>query len=515
LWATITEEMQSVDDDYVLERVLACAYGTHLRGDDGPALAALAKIVAPMLTNDVRANALIRDHARCICDLALRRGLDVNFTSEQLQPPFGSEWPLRIPTEEDLSLFKTSEARREHPNLYESTIDDFRGDFAIYTVPHVIRPYKDSVDGAAASRWIFQQVLDFGYTPERFRGYDAYMIGKFGGGRGRPKWAERIGKKYQWIALARLLGRLADHVRPNEEDWEDSIPKTLTAQSLRDLDVSADGLPAADEIEYKKDDSDLTTNKPSLDEQWVVDAGEVSTIEDSLWDYRKGDGEIWFPLEAHVSYVDGHVRPGDLGFRRQIWLQCRSYLVPKNDFQRLWNWMRSKNFMGRWMPEGQTIYNNVFVGEYPRGLSLGNDGMPDRRAEPLDGIRCSVIPTTHDVTPEFTEDSSGVPRLRLTVPVPQLLEGRRWNGRGGYLDGAGQLVFVDPSAEHDGINGCFVRQQELQTYLNKHDLSVVWTVLAEKLPGNYETVRRLEYSHIRGLHEGTVRSARDPVITRR
>ena len=514
IWVRISEEMLRLDDDYVVERILACAYGTHLRVRDDKALRELANVVAPILAEDTRANALIRDHARCICELALQRKLKLGFTPESVRPPFKSEWPLKIPTVEDLSRFDDADTRERYPNLYESTIDDFRGDFAIYTVPHAIDPYSEAIESAEACRWIFQHVLDLGYTPERFMAYDAHMISKFGGGRSRPKWAERIGKKYQWIALARLLGRLADHVSAEQEDWEDAILTPLAAQTLRDIDVSIDGIPVTDEEQYKRDNGDLMSGNPESDEEWVADASEVLRIEESLWAFRRDQNEEWYPLEAHVSVVDKNERPKDRGFRRQIWVQVRSYLVPRGDFQRLWNWLSSKRFMNERMPEGLTIGDNVFVGEYPQGLSLGLDGLADVEPVELDEVKCSVIPTTHDVHPEFAEDSSSAKKLTTTVPIPQLLGDRRWNGRGGYVDHTKRLVFVDPFAESGGISGCFIRKEDLHSYLENTGMSLVWTVLSEKLPGDYRAIRRLEYSHIRGLHEGSIRVARDPVLAR-
>ncbi|MBZ4336609.1 hypothetical protein [Corallococcus sp. AS-1-12] len=513
IWTRLCAEMLDLDDDYVVERLLACAYGAHLRAHSDETLVALANNVAPILSEEVRANALIRDHARCICELALQRKLKVAFAPKAVRPRFKSPWPLQIPTEKDLEWFD-EDKQAQYPGLYESAIDAFRGDFSNGTVPSAIRPYRDAISPAEACRWIFQHVLDLGYTPKRFKAYDAHMIRSFGSGRHRPKWAERIGKKYQWIALARLLGRLADHVPAKQNEWEEAPLTSLTAQSLRDIDISIDGVPTPEEEHYKRDDGDLTTGKHEFDEQWVTDANEVLRLEDSLWAFRKDHGEEWYPLEAHLSIIDMRVRPKDRGFRRQIWLQVRSYLVPKKDFARLWKWIRSQSFMGQRMPEGWTLGDNVFIGEYPHGLSLGTGGLTNQVPVELDDFKCSVIPATHTVHPEFAEDSSSAKPLATIVPIPQILGNLRWNGRGGFIDPSGRLVFIDPSAESNGTSGCFVRKDDLQSYLNGSDMSLIWTILSEKLPGDYEAIRRLEYSHVRGLHDGSVCVARLPVLAR-
>ncbi|OQX50635.1 MAG: hypothetical protein B5M53_12115 [Candidatus Cloacimonas sp. 4484_209] len=35
---------------------------------------------------------------------------------------------------------------------------------------------------------------------------------------------------------------------------------------------------------------------------------------------------------------------------------------------KFWKWLRTQNFMGRWMPEGFEIYENL-IGEYPWAIS--------------------------------------------------------------------------------------------------------------------------------------------------
>ena len=88
-----------------------------------------------------------------------------------------------------------------------------------------------------ASRWIFRRVLELGWTPARFRYYDASVASldrHAEGGR-----TERIGKKYQWIALHELLARIADHCRYHEPWADQQGPYEGPWQlSLRDIDPS-------------------------------------------------------------------------------------------------------------------------------------------------------------------------------------------------------------------------------------------------------------------------------------
>jgi len=60
----------------------------------------------------------------------------------------------------------------------------------------------------------------------------------FGGGRGKPGWAERLGKKYYWIFLLQLVGQVADHVGRKSWSSSDSRSPTndLQGLDLRDID---------------------------------------------------------------------------------------------------------------------------------------------------------------------------------------------------------------------------------------------------------------------------------------
>jgi len=73
--------------------------------------------------------------------------------------------------------------------------------------------------------WIVKNVAERLRLPNgRVDNYDMHMVSFGGGGRSKPVWAERIGKKHQWIALYQLASRLHDNVERKEDSWE---PKPL------------------------------------------------------------------------------------------------------------------------------------------------------------------------------------------------------------------------------------------------------------------------------------------------
>jgi hypothetical protein len=63
------------------------------------------------------------------------------------------------------------------------------------------------LDLGIIQRYVLWRVFDLGWTTERFGAFDRFSIGQHG--RDASK-AERIGKKYQWIAYHEILAFISD-----------------------------------------------------------------------------------------------------------------------------------------------------------------------------------------------------------------------------------------------------------------------------------------------------------------
>ena len=89
-----------------------------------------------------------------------------------------------------------------------------------------------------ARRWVCKRAHDLGWTPERFANFDELNQGQ----SRHEHRVERIGKKYQWIALRELIARMADNLAYLGNSWtrRDGIPTYQGARqvSLRDIDPS-------------------------------------------------------------------------------------------------------------------------------------------------------------------------------------------------------------------------------------------------------------------------------------
>jgi hypothetical protein len=345
VWATLIERFIGCDDEYIVERCLLAAYGTLLRTRVPATEGAIAGIVfTEVFTDSTRfQNALIRDHARSIIELAkydqaLREGID----ESAYLPPYESEWPLQIPTVEEVERYNDSSDQM--PKLYRSVMDD---DFFVYTLG-VLNPYLDTFDKRSMARWIFQHVLDMGYPGRQLANYDGYMLYQYGGGRGRPTWAERIGKKYQWIALSRLIARLADHVKPKADNWDpDPLTTPLVYEPGRDIDpsliIQKSYLERKQDAWWIRERYDFEKAASLTHEDWVKVHYDIPDTASILFNVVDNHGYQWIILESHPDWDSRTPEMSHSGAYRLVWLQIRSYLVPVADAKKLWkNGRRSK-----------------------------------------------------------------------------------------------------------------------------------------------------------------------------
>lgn len=104
----VISDFAKVNDPYVLERLYAVAYGCALKSTDPEAKASLAQLVYELVFKDGTppCHILIRDYARGVIEVAIRDGLNLkDVNADKIRPPYKSEWPLEIPSEEDVKKY--------------------------------------------------------------------------------------------------------------------------------------------------------------------------------------------------------------------------------------------------------------------------------------------------------------------------------------------------------------------------------------------------------------------------
>jgi len=514
-WPEVIERFAAVDDEYVVERCLAAAYGSLIRAGTSNEIRAVAGTVYEVFFARSRLpqNAMIRDYARLILELAAaRNALPAAVSAGQFRPPYDSEWPPTWPEESTIEQYKDS--HKDLPKLYRSCFDD---DFSHYTVNHAFREYE-GVTPLDARRWIFGQVLEMGYTKERFSSFDRYLLTEYGPGRSKPVPIERIGKKYQWIALFRLLARVADHLPKARSRFDPPSPSVapLQGQALRDIDptILMQATQAAKTTAWWSPAEYRFDAVASLsDQQWLA-TRDFPPSEEMLSITNPKDGGNWLVLESYPEWSSkGTGEESQKEPFRQVWLQLRSYLIPRKEPDECWRWLCGQHFMGGWMPEGSDMYGG-FLGEYPWALPFQEYRNYWRAPQGTSQVPFKFTPTAHSLGCADKFDSYHNRSLNVLVPADVFFEdeSNSWDGSGGYRTGEGKLSFYYPPTKEQGPPALLVEREYLSNFLGERGLALVWTVLGEKLcihPFDAsDSPGLLEYSRAHIFLEGKIKSSK-------
>jgi hypothetical protein len=185
----------------------------------------------------------LRDHGRLIIELSVELGVAAKGVDVALyRPPYESAWPIALPSEDDVRAYAGDREHFPQMSLVQKTGLAAGTDFARYVVePRVTSAFdveKAGLDKLGIFRWFLKEVAELGYPGpnDQCAHFDRALLREFGGGRGKPGRAERLGKKYCWIFLRQLVDRLADHA--DRKTWSATFPPSVELQGLdlRDID---------------------------------------------------------------------------------------------------------------------------------------------------------------------------------------------------------------------------------------------------------------------------------------
>jgi hypothetical protein len=478
-----------VNDPYVLERLFCVAYGCAMRSGDGAAVGELAQDVYRWVfeKGDAPPHILLRDYATGVIELALKRGVELDLKVDKVRPPYGSEWPTTIPTEEELekygerqedmadeewarmSLYSSvmswgdfaryvigtnhgsfpwssrrlgepkeptrkerydsfvkslTERQRkaweryedvfafdlsemmealldmersgqwlpdEEPNegAVEEELDAFKaererifkntlGKGKSWVFDQHVKPYVENraqyqnevrFDLSITQRFILQRVLDLGWTVDRFGEFDRWVNR---GNMREAQKAERIGKKYQWIAYHEFLARVADNFEFRGDLWSegDLEYEGPWQEHFRDIDPSI--VLRKTQLEAFRSHTNTWWFPVSYDVwesehndgSWLRDTEDLPAVEPLIEVVDPDSTSQWLTLESYYKW-EQPTPPEEERFdvpRREIWYILKSYVVRRSDIEEVFDWAKEQNFMGRWMPESLDLHD-VYLGE--------------------------------------------------------------------------------------------------------------------------------------------------------
>jgi len=391
-----------------------------------------------------------------------------------------------------------------------------RAAFEVEALPHFMHPYitEEPFNSGLLLPWIAQKVFELGWTQERFGRFDQNQNYPMGDS---PYKAERIGKKYQWIALHEIAARVADNFyMKDERDWQhERSVRTFDGPwqpSFRDIDPSillsgtkgnhkdaAWWLPASYTHWYAIED----------DKEWLKTHSDLPPVKPMLEVTNPNDSKQWLSLDFTVRPHEPE-HPGEERFSRSERNFCftiKSYLVHRENKEKFWQWAIEQNFMVKRMPETHEL-RDVFWGELFWASSFlsqnesyyGRNGWTSNEDETLYGWLPAPILLTVDewVQDARAYDCSLEESARITIPCEQLaikmgLTPRR---EGEWVNGDNKVIAFDPSVFESGPSTLLIQKDSFLAFLDENDYDIVWIILGEKriTTPSFNPQNRLEIS---------------------
>lgn len=420
---------------------------------------------------------------------------------------FESELPA-----EELENAVTSSEQSFRKTLGEKKLEIFEE----CVTPYLNDPIKDEYrfDLSIAQRWIFQRVLDLGWTVKRFGRFDRNLGRYFNYGRSAHK-PERIGKKYQWIAYHEFLARVSDNFQFREDRWSDRPGKYEGPWQMFVRNIDPSFLLRKTEREawqphtntwWFPSSYNAWASEPD-DLAWLKISEDLPNIKPLIEVANPDDDSKWLVLEAFYRWEQP--TPPEEGFeipRRDIQYMLKSYIVKKPHIDELYEWAKKQNFFDNRMPESRTLHR-VFLGEFFWSPAYAHHCSPYygyeewTRGDDLLIPKEVLVPAEQYLWEYGSYDCSIDNAVSICLPTKWLAEflRLRWNGvEEQFFDNEGNLVAFDPSVRTVGPGALLLNRDALKV-LNEKGYDILWIIIGEKsivggrmMPGEWKG--RLELS---------------------
>jgi hypothetical protein len=402
----------------------------------------------------------------------------------------------------DLSDEQLHEAKSQAEDDFLRSIAGDRAKARVYK--NVMRQYLEgsktsvreySLDAEVARRWMLQRVIDYGWNAERFARFDRYIDHR---GRSSRK-AERIGKKYQWIAFHELLARLADNFSLRKDRYSFGGTKLFSGVweigygNMRDIDPSVtirstheNRMDAAES--WWSPVSYTTWGRAISDSQWLRKTDDLPTISEMLRVQNPDDGSDWLVLETKVGWKE-RARPGRRDYdlaHRDLYLTINSYLVRKADAASFFKWRKGQRFITGPMLESSNVYS-VALGEFywsPAYQAWAQEANVGWTRGDSGRVPYLIMPTSLTFSHQAGGYDCSVDNpFSIILPAPELFQGLDLNfsmEEGRFNDAKEALLAFDPSVHEEGPGALLIRAAPLMHYLSEKGLELIWTIVGEK-----------------------------------
>lgn len=333
-----------------------------------------------------------------------------------------------------------------------------------------------------ARRWVVMRAHELGWSSELHGRFDARRRGSR-----NEHMLERIGKKYQWLALYELVARMSDNLA-RLPSWDDDDV------TLRNLDPSL-LVEHTSEVGWRgfKGEAFWAGTPPSLPAMtpaeaiaWLDSDGDFLDGIDVISVTSPEDERTWLVLSGFESWSESVQ-----DIRTESWRRVGCIVIPAQDLATALNIMSSDHFTSDSdLPSAEGGGYHVHLGEYPRHrLTAGytdwiGEWQPHGfRGRP--GTAISVLPTTAEYSAEAGGyDGSVTDTISISMPAYWIMDEMKIRLKDGrsilFQDSSNKVMFWDPAVTHAGRSAGLIDRKAFLELLHEKELVAVWAVAGEK-----------------------------------
>lgn len=335
---------------------------------------------------------------------------------------------------------------------------------------------------AWARRWVVMRAHELGWSEDLHGDFDRQVRGD------RNKHSlERIGKKYQWLALYELVARISDNLAriPDRNDDRRRL-RNLDPSLLVDHTADDGWRQFADNAFWTGTPPELPARTPADAIAWLHSDEDILDGIDNVSVTSPDDGREWLVLAGFESW-----RAPASRMRTEAWRRVGCVVVRAADRNRAVAIMSGTHLTADHdLPSAEGGGYRVHLGEFPwRTLAQDHDDwIPDWRpygSNSAPGTQVAARPTVAEYAAEANGyDGSISENINLHLPARWLLEAldlRLTDGRSIlYQNASGIVHFWDPSVIEAGRSAALVDRHAFLNMLKRDDLVAIWAVAGEK-----------------------------------
>jgi hypothetical protein len=335
---------------------------------------------------------------------------------------------------------------------------------------------------AWARRWVIKRAHDLGWSEDLHGEFDKGVRGDR-----HTHTLERIGKKYQWLALYELVARMSDNLAPLPGRDNDPV-------RLRNLDPSLLLERTGDHgwMEFKASAfwigsvPELLVETPADAIAWLHSSDDILDGIDNIDVRFPEDQRNWLVLRGFETW-----RVASSGMHCEAWRRVACLVVRAADRDAALDLLSAGQMTGSDdVPAAAGANYGVHFGEFPWRFAGDNPDDWIFDWSPFRGMaraKSTVIirPTTSEYSAEATGyDGSVSENIHVQMPARWLMDGLSLRLKDGrsilYQDAQGITRFMDPSVSLPGRSAGLIDREAFLELLQRDGLVAIWTVAGEK-----------------------------------